>query len=372
MKKIFVTFLALTLCLCTLAGCSAGKIKVDMEDYISVSYTGYNGNGTAVFDFDYVNFEYEIMSQWKDDDKSFTKLAELTALETTINCDPATIEGLSNGDKITVTMTYDKEKAKELGYSFTGTSKTFTVEGLNDAIMIDPFDESVFGKGKIVDAGFDGIAPKVWYGIYNQAPRDYKYINDPISGVTYEVDKYENLKNGDVVTVTATLSDEWINKGYALSRTEITVTVEGHDTYVTDPSMLTNDFLQGLADITYNRCVADDVIDLLDGTNNGWYLGAKFKDIHIGKTAYLMVGKDQEDVQILIPVYKTFVWEGKVWKDTVSFYTFRNIILSADGNLSYNTDNVDGNAFFTNMDLAQENVFVYYREYFDIIEFSMP
>lgn len=377
MKKIWVLVLVVIMNMAVMAGCSsAGSIKVDMEQYISVSYTGCNGSGTATFDFDYADFEYEIMSQWKDEDNKLDKLAELTALEMTINCDPATVDGLSNGDTVTVTMTCNEEKAKELGCSFTGMRKTFTVEGLKDAIMIDPFDESIFGPEKTVGAELCDIAPWAWLSIYNSAG-----YSDPISGIKYEAENWENLKNGDVVTVTAALSDNWARQGYVLSRTETTITVEGLDTCVTDASQLTDDFLQSLADIAYDRCVADDIVDLLDGSNTMWLLGSEFENIHVGDMAYLMVGKEHEEIAnyMFVPVYKTFIfsdWDGdqpitRVFEDTVSYYVFREIVFSADGELSYYTDDVGANAFYTSDEIANEMLLEDYRLYYNFIEIPM-
>ena len=71
MKKITKILLILTvmvLCL-SLTACGGSVTKVELSQYLSVSYNGYNGNGTPRIDFDFADFEYGIMSQWKDKDK---------------------------------------------------------------------------------------------------------------------------------------------------------------------------------------------------------------------------------------------------------------------------------------------------------------
>lgn len=230
MKKMtkLIAVLAILIMTLALTGCSK-TIKVNMEPYISVTYSGYNGNGMAKFDFDYADFEYEIMSQW-DNKKGWEKLGELTALEMTINCEPASIEGLRNGDTVTVTMTVDEEKAKELGYSFSGTKKTFTVEGLTDAIMIDPFDES------IMDIVIEGTSPF--------ATLTLNYVGSrtaPEAYITYMADNQYDLANGDTVTITASMSEKYTQQGYLLTRNEMTVTVDGLQSYITDVSVLSAD-----------------------------------------------------------------------------------------------------------------------------------
>ena len=146
MKKITKLFaiLALALMCLTLTACGGSTTKAELAPYLSVTYTGYNGNGEAHVDFDFSDFEYSIMSQWKDKEKNWEKLAELTAVEMTIHYEANVKEGLSNGDTITVTISLDEKLAKEKGYSFTGLKQKFTVEGLTEPIEIDPFDDNYF------------------------------------------------------------------------------------------------------------------------------------------------------------------------------------------------------------------------------------
>lgn len=226
--KLFLVLAAIMMCL-SLTACGR-MTEVELSQYLSVSYTGYNGNGTARFDFDYADFEYGIMSEWKEEEKTWEKLGELTALEMTINCVPASIEGLSNGDTVTVTITADEEKAKELGYSFSGMSRSFTVEGLSDAVMIDPFDESV------IQIGVEGTSPF--------ASVTMNYVGSrtaPEAYITYIADDQYDLANGDTITVTATMSERYTEQGYLLTRNEMTFTVEGLRSYITDVSMLNAD-----------------------------------------------------------------------------------------------------------------------------------
>lgn len=106
--------------------------------------------------------------------------------------------------EITVKITLDEEKAKEYGYSFTGLEKKFTVEGLTEPIEIDPFAEDVCGSGKIVDATLEGIDPFVCLYLRNNAE-----LSDPIRHITYKADKDWNLKNGEVITITATMDEKF-------------------------------------------------------------------------------------------------------------------------------------------------------------------
>ena len=103
MKKTVRLMMILAVVLLCLSLTACGSTKAELSPYLSVSYTGYNGNGTAHVDFDFADFEYSIMSQWQDQDK-LEKLGELTAVEMTITYSADVSQGLRNGDTVTVTL----------------------------------------------------------------------------------------------------------------------------------------------------------------------------------------------------------------------------------------------------------------------------
>ena len=76
MKKTVKLLLILTVILMCLSLTACGKsTKAELAPYLSVSYTGYNGNGTAHVDFDFADFEgkmYEI-----DNDLYCPELAQI-------------------------------------------------------------------------------------------------------------------------------------------------------------------------------------------------------------------------------------------------------------------------------------------------------
>ncbi len=379
MKKItkLLTLLALVLMCLTLTAC--GGTEVEMAPYLSVNYTGYNGNGTAYVDFDFADFEYGIMSQWKDEDK-LAKLGSLTAVEMTITFDPSTAENLSNGDTFTVKISVDEELAKENGYSFTGMEKTFTVEGLTEPIEIDPFAEDIFGSGKVVDATLSGIDPFVILSLYNNADR-----NDSISHITYQADKDWNLKNGETITITATMDKTYADQGYLLTRTETTISVDGFDRYASSVSDLTAAVLQSVSDRAYQECVNGGNVNIYDGSNNMTPWGASFENIHVGDTALLAVNNniDMEYSFLLVPVYKTITTDEwydmdaganttKTWENVVGYYKFTDVIVHADGSVSCSESYVEMNGNFTSADVADALYLNQFRSNYSFVEVPMP
>lgn len=120
---------------------SGGK-SIDMKDYVTVSYSGTEGNGTAVVDVDYDGMceqlltkerrqQMEYISGSQEVIKSAAKYMDgnwelIQAMKYTVEPD----SGLSNGDTVTVTFAADKETLRDLGVSVKHPTLTFTVSGL--------------------------------------------------------------------------------------------------------------------------------------------------------------------------------------------------------------------------------------------------
>ena len=380
MKKTVKLLLILTVILMCLSLTACGKsTKAELAPYLSVSYTGYNGNGTAHVDFDFADFEYGIMSQWKDGN-NMEKLAALTDVEMTITYAADVSEGLKNGDTITVRVNYDEAKAKEYGYTFTGLEKKFTVEGLTDPIEIDPFAEDIFGSGKIVDATLEGIDPFVCLYLKNNAE-----LSDPIRHITYMADKDWNLKNGETITVTAAMDEKYQQKGYLLTRTETTIAVEGFDRYASSASDLTAELLQNISDRAYQECVSGANVDIYDGSSNLTPWGANIENITVADTAFLAVNAqiEMEYSFLLVPVYKTISTDewydmdaaamvSKTWENVVGYYKFTDVIVHNDGTVTYNESYVELNGNYTDTAAADTLYLDELRSVYTFHEVSMP
>ena len=98
-------------------------------------------------------------------------------------------KNLSNGDKIKVTVTYDKELLKKNKIKLTNTSFTIEVKNLEEGVEFDPFDE------KYLSVTFDGMDGEGKVNANSTADTPYN--------VYYDTDKYSGLSNGEKVTVTA-------------------------------------------------------------------------------------------------------------------------------------------------------------------------
>ncbi|MBO4456169.1 MAG: hypothetical protein J5802_00465 [Butyrivibrio sp.] len=141
--KAFIVTALITVAL-TVAGCGKDK-KAEIDttdgvtnilDYVTVEFSGKNGEGTAFVNVDYDGIETEMVGG-EEKIKEMNEMEDLSELtgyinavsSITLNIDKNT--GLSNGDKVTVTVSYDSSAAESAGVVFgKEESKTYEVVGL--------------------------------------------------------------------------------------------------------------------------------------------------------------------------------------------------------------------------------------------------
>ena len=194
------------------------KKKVNINDYISVEYNGYETAGTAYVDFDETGFsEAVIKAQGKKlknvkslDDLDWSDLTDLMGssnwdLIDSITFDVKPDSDLSNGDVVTVTASWNEdydsldvgdtvtltvdeseENALANGYKFTQTSKEYTVSGV---------DSYVTSAADISADNLDSMKNEATDALDAYFANNNSYIGN--SGFSYEGSYYLVAKNSD-------------------------------------------------------------------------------------------------------------------------------------------------------------------------------
>lgn len=129
MKKILSAIMTavLMVCVCTLTGCS-GNTAVDLKNYVGVSFTGYNGSGSARAEVD------------TDAMLPLFKSGSVTAASLYDSIDASVVDGngkLTNGDTVRVKVTYNEQMMKNAKINLKNTELTFTVSGLKEKEKLD-------------------------------------------------------------------------------------------------------------------------------------------------------------------------------------------------------------------------------------------
>ena len=231
------------------------KTTINLADYTKVTFEGVDGYGTADLSvdeyklatdaLDALGIDVEDMENMEIDDlvnasgKSVKDLQRLYLAITSVDAYLDKSEGLSNGDTVTITYSFDEEKASDARIEFVGDIETRTVEGLEAVKEVDPFEK--------LSVEFGGTAPQAYVTI------NFNETEEPLNYIYFDYEPNSGLSNGDKVRVTAKGYDEESfirDYGTKFTQTEKEYTVEGVDEYITSADDLDDDAIESMTNVT--------------------------------------------------------------------------------------------------------------------------
>ena len=330
-RKTLMIVLVLTASALLLTGCGG---KTDAMEYVSVNFTGYNGNGEIDLDVDYDAMIMSIIGEEPDGDnyEKFSKwMNEYLIYDEGIEVSCVPRKGLSNGDSVTVKVSLSDTVAKKVA----GGEKKFTVSGLPEIETVDIFKDIV--------PRYEGIA-----GDYTMVYLEKLSDNQILQNCNFSVEPQANIKNGDVVTVTITNADTLAEK-YLCAPVEIskTFTVSGLDEYLTDSDLLPEDKIRDIiAQFVPANRKKDDFI-FTHGEP------AYYKTFFcIGKEN--VIGADFNRLSIYV-CYDQYM-DGNYRWTIYTPLTFRNLIMKADGSIDLEYENGENAVFHTSAEAVEESM----------------
>lgn len=228
---------------------------VDLAGCIhSPSFEGMSGEGTMTdepyLDGDLVRSALGKTKEYGGEDSSIPDIGPLMD-EVSVSTDKTS--ELSNGDKVTVSLSYDGNYLEnKYNVRFTGTSKTYTIDNLTSLTELDPFDKIILT--------YSGYSPAAQVSIDSDALNDSEMkqvfrsadeVRDSYS-VTVNGEPAENryVAIGDKLEISLTdrgeeLMKERYYKPSSTSKT-VTVTAADVDSYVTKYSDITKENLDAI------------------------------------------------------------------------------------------------------------------------------
>lgn len=197
------------------SGCGTKEFSV--RDFADVTVVGYTEHGSLSIKVNDATVN-RIYADGKKDKTAALRFAETFRFSYEGQNDDDSY--FSNGDVVTINVTYDETMAKDLGVSFVDSSFEFTVEGLEDKMQVSPFEG--------LSVKFSGVDP---YGtVQIDKSNCIQYV---IDNVTFRCDNYD-LSNGDKVVVKAEFNADIAERnGYVFTEDVKKFTVVGLSKYVT-------------------------------------------------------------------------------------------------------------------------------------------
>ena len=192
--------------------------NVNLDDMLQVSLSGYNGKGSVKADV--------------------TSPVQFADFAKTVKAVPDKNTDLKNGDSITITWEYDKAEAKAQKLRVQADPVTYEISGLKDARIID--NDELF---KDISVNASGISPYITLSVENKSTDEF--IKDVVFAVESPKEYYTA---GDTYVISASYDTE---KALSMccepdgtdGKAEKTYTISAGDSYLTDPSELSQDAL---------------------------------------------------------------------------------------------------------------------------------
>ncbi len=334
-KKINKLFLLIPAAVVVLAGIIIGVVcfvnslkreQVDLSEVVSFEVTGYSGYGVAklVIDEDTLEDTYRdiISEHTKVRWNKFVNDVDLLEYEVTDLTD------LSNGDTITLTWEYDKDKAsEEYKVDIVGENVVYTVTGLTEIKKIDPFED--------FEVTFSGVSGDGYADV------SIKNYEDYLDYFWYETSERYGLSNGDEVVVSFDISGnrDWVAEtyGYELYPTEKAYTVSGLTEYVLQDTQVTDVAVKPMLE------AAEELF--YDHVKDYWNEESSVKNLecvgHFISKSDSMSNSTKNVIGLIYKVNANVFMNGRDLN--VEYYypvMFKNVMLSEDGTFSYDEYNM--------------------------------
>lgn len=304
------------------------KPTVNLNDYLKVTYGGYDGGGVAYTEIDWNSMkeDFENKISYK---RGMAQTGGMTPIDIIMEYTNANVEGknekLSNGDKVSYTWKVDKDAiAKLIKCKIKYSDGSKKVSGLKEMELFDPF--------KNLKVTFSGVEPN--------GEADIEYNGDMLSEYDFTCDKTSGLKNGDKIKISLTE-----DAGYYV------------DQYNKAPSVLEKEYKVKNLGKYLSKIKEVDT----DGMNSARAKAQKSisdmvdywsEDVTLDKVSYagdyLQVAKDSDDYTknyygVIYQINAHIQPDGGQRKDVVSYYSmkFENVIVGGDGKCEIDLDEYD-------------------------------
>ena len=337
----FVALMVLLLCLSFLL--PRKKNVILLTDYVHIdSVTGADGYGHLEYSFDSYSVYQKLAGMDVKNDKDAEALfseenllkAEkiMTVLEgVTVTADKN--DNLSNGDKVTLTVSFDNPTKDKLDFELRGGEISYTVEGLAEGLPFDPFSED------IISVAFTGASGS------GEAIIGLVSGDDMYKAVTYSFSNSYNLSNGDEVVLTAVFDQQYFAAlGYTVpDQCSKTYIVSGLKDFFRPSDGLSVSERTRFEDLTMSSVLDDIARDVL--TKDMSVLDSEFWSLYYfetktpGTTFFDMIhgfGGHCGIMGIAKVVFESS-WTGTY--EDVYFVAFPDCMMGDDGHLTYDEEN---------------------------------
>jgi hypothetical protein len=320
-----------------------GKKHIVPEDFVEITYIGADGYATAECVIDVDSVVAKLVGKGVDDAKERLYVQFANNIKGSVANDG----NISNGDRIKVNITYDKELAKVAGVTVGNTEFVVRAKDITTGTQIDLFEN--------IEVIFAGISPDAYVVIKNEW--DDRFL----SQLSFVADKQKNITANDEITIRCeTDAAELGQHGYTATAFEKTYTADRLSSYVERVRQIDSKVVETLKtqcatsiqteteDTTFRmiyRATGDRQYLYLpndESAENVTFLEAKFLDRNDNASSELAKNK------IVLIFSADIVCDSEA--ETVYFgYIFENGYIASDGTFNVLSGDTDADKYFCNV-----------------------
>lgn len=325
---------------------------VDLSEYVTFEYSGYNHKGAVEVNIDQDRvselirnlkdtYDERLVHAFKCEDRDYNDFYNSLQVSTIVP------DNLSNGSQFIYTVQYDEKLAKKIRLSVKNNKKTVTVSGLVTATVLKMDD--IF---RDVSVTFEGISPKITATLENRS--EHPFIKNIVFNI---LEPKEFYSAGDEVKVRAYYSEaECIDKHFVIEvPTEECIrsyVVNGEGEYVQSASDLPQEIIDEAVSKAKQAFSVDAALEfglrVYSEANLTYVIDPVTKkytfrwDSYSPLSAYFKVprsdiagenGKTYNDLDIIFKF--VMVQNGGQKCNGMAAVRFSNILKNADGTYSY-------------------------------------
>ena len=177
--------------------------KVDLCDYVTYEYSGYNNKGTVEATINETllsGLMQRLVTSYDDANIHYTKCepGDYNAFYNSLDVTVYAPQYLSNGSKFTYKVSYDTDLAKKIKLDVSSDTREVMVDGLVTAAVFS-IDDLFEG----ISFSYEGISPSVKATMSNNTTNPY--LQDIVFNIEGEQEFYSE---GDIIRVRASFSEE--------------------------------------------------------------------------------------------------------------------------------------------------------------------
>lgn len=316
-----------------LTKCFASKSNrtVNISDYIKVTYSGLQGRGKARCQVD----TDKLYVQLAGEEKNTVVLAKLKTVIDSISIE-SNGTNLSNGDSLSITVSYDKDLAKKVGCDFYKLKYNVKVSGLGEGRTIDIFEN--------IEVVVAGISPEAYANVSNKWTEDY------LKNISFTIENPTNISKGDVVIVNCNASeDEMTEHGYIVQSYTKEFKVDKVNSFLSDVSQIDMQLLKTIESEAI-QTIKTETESLkfrmfYKATNDSSYLFQYntewVNSTELVKAVYLSKKENAEvnTNNYIYILFKSNISNGSVTSDIYFAFEYLDGILTNDGKFMITHDN---------------------------------